>query len=74
LLACALALLLTALKRVDLPTFGSPTIPACKAIMNQFATGNQQLANCLLPTARSFSAAANVALGIEKESLITFGA
>jgi len=30
--ACALALL-TALKRVDLPTLGSPTIPHCKLIV-----------------------------------------
>ena len=29
--ACALALL-SALNRVDFPTFGNPTIPACKAI------------------------------------------
>jgi hypothetical protein len=32
LLACALALLLTALNKVDFPTLGNPTIPACKAI------------------------------------------
>ena len=32
-LACAFALLLTALNNVDLPTFGSPTIPACNAIL-----------------------------------------
>jgi hypothetical protein len=31
--ACALALLLTALKSVDFPTLGNPTIPACKAIL-----------------------------------------
>jgi hypothetical protein len=29
-----LALLLTALKRVDFPTLGNPTIPACKAIFD----------------------------------------
>jgi hypothetical protein len=32
LLACALALLLTALNKVDFPTLGNPTIPACNAI------------------------------------------
>jgi hypothetical protein len=39
LLACAFALLLTALNSVDLPTLGSPTMPACKAI-NIFWSGN----------------------------------
>ena len=31
--ACALALLLTALNKVDLPTLGRPTMPACNAIL-----------------------------------------
>jgi hypothetical protein len=29
-----LALLLTALNKVDFPTLGNPTIPACKAIIS----------------------------------------